>query len=169
MTLGILLLLVKIGTSDKPYVQAWHFLQHLALQHLAAVDNPLDSDVNGKDQCCQKCRVQLQLYGYKASLPAVSNESCVGADDTKPQQCPTLQEQGCLGLENHLRCMICKGPTDTLVRLAAQPLLKKMQQLVWDNRDVECPTNDLQASCCCHISKAFHCHDQNHLESWPAC
>ena len=41
--------------------------------------------------------------------------------------------------------MICREPTDTLVRFAEAGVLLKMQKMIMDVRDVECPTSASQA------------------------
>ena len=60
----------------------------------------------------------------------------------------SLQGQARPGLENNLKCMICKGPTDTLVRLADEDLLQKMIRVLMREKEVQCPTNDMQVIHC---------------------
>jgi hypothetical protein len=49
------------------------------------------------------------------------------------------------GLEKNLRCMLCKGSKDKLVKLSDDAVLQKMLALVMTHRPV-CPTDSLQAS-----------------------
>ena len=73
LTLAVLLLVVEVGTTEQPQVAAWQFLRRLLdIRHIQA-----DTDVNGFDESCCKCKVQLRVYGYQAILMAlVSNCAC---------------------------------------------------------------------------------------------
>ncbi|KAL0018416.1 hypothetical protein WJX79_010142 [Trebouxia sp. C0005] len=63
--------------------------------------------------------VPLKVYGYQGQRP---------------------------GLENNMRCMLCKGPTDSLVRFADIQVLNTMQKMVMDIPDTGCPTSGSQAA-----------------------
>ena len=82
LTLVVSLLLMPVGTSEQPIKEAWHFLHRLqTIKEFKA-----NKDVNGLDQCCQKCKVQLTVYRYQASLLAVGDSLCNMSNHHKPFQ-----------------------------------------------------------------------------------